>query len=1038
MIHSEYPVRLPSWVAIVLGCALVIATLLLRLWLGFHLGDQPVLILYVIPILTGAYLGGFRAGMATTVLAAFLTNYLLLPPVYTLAISKPVNIVQWITLWVIGIILSLLLEKLHRARESMARLNMDLNRRLSELQTVFDTAPIGLAIADDPEGMNIRGNKANEQLLGLSPGEQLSKRVPDAASYRVFRNGHELSVDELPMQRAAHGETVLGETVEVITKNGRNTSLYCNATPLFDEKGKPRGAVGAFLDITRIKQSEDELRESEAKFRSMFETNLVPTAYCHADGRILDANEAYLEILGYSKQELIEGKVRWDAATPPEWEQTDQMALRSLLKTGSTRPTEKEYLRPDGTRVPVLIGASTIPGNPEHIVAFAIDLTQHKQAEKALRESEQKYRELVQNANSAIIRWKSDGSITFFNEYAQSFFGYGEEEVRGRHVNMLLPGEESGVDLTTLVGDVVRHPEIYVQNINENICRDGRRVWLAWTNKPIFDENGNVAEIMAIGTDITDRKKAEEELARAHDELEQRIRERTAELENALTALAESEARFREVMDNSLDGVHRRNLLTDRYDYLSPAITSLCGYTNEELSGMNIQEVVNLIHPEDIPEVQRGLEECLTGRRSQVSLEYRFRHKDGSYRWFSDFITVVEDPEGRPIFLVGSVRDITDRKHIEQALRESEERFRLIAETIQDVFWMSTPGVGKMLYVSPAYEKTWGRTRKSLYEQPQSFMDPVHQDDKELVLAQLTSHASGRWECQYRILQPDGRVRWIYDRGFPIRDENGNLRLMTGVATDITDRKEAEEELRQLMKRLEESNQALQDFASIASHDLKEPLRKVSSFGKMLQERLGNSMDDRTLDYLNRMINATGRMQALINSLLDYSRVSSRAEPFTKVDLYVLTEEVLSDLEERIARTGGKVCLSGLPTLEADPTQMRQLFQNLIGNGLKFHKQGETPLVFIRSCQMNDREVRISIEDNGIGFDESEVDHIFAPFRRLHGRSSPYEGTGMGLAICKKIVERHGGTITCKSTPGEGSTFCVHLPLRQGECNIPD
>lgn len=1038
MIHSEYPVRLPSWVAIVLGCTLVIATLLLRLWLGFHLGDQPVLILYVIPILLGAYLGGFRAGMAATVFAAFLTNYLLLPPIYTLAISKPVNIVQWITLWVIGIILSLLLEKLHRARESMARLNMDLSRRFSELQTVFDTAPIGLAIADDPEGMNIRGNKANEQLLGLSPGEQLSKRGPDAASYRVFRNEHELTVDELPMQRAVRGEIVLGETISVIAGDGRNTLLCCNATPLLDEKGKPRGAVGAFLDISQIKQSEDDLRKSEAKFRCIFETNIVPIAYCHADGRILDANEAYLEILGYSKEELIEGKIRWDAATPPEWKQTDEMALRSLLETGICRPTEKEYFRRDGTRVPVIIGASSVPGSPERIVAFAVDLTQHKQAEKTLRESEQKYRELVQNANSAIIRWKSDGAITFFNEYAQSFFDYREEEVLGSHVNMLLPGAGSGLDLSSLVDDIVSHPESYVQNINENICRDGRRVWLAWTNKPIFDENGNVAEIMAVGTDITDRKKAEDELAKAHNELEQRIRERTAELEKALSALAESEARFREVMDNSLDGVHRRNLLTDRYDYLSPAVTSLCGYTNEELSGMNIQEVVNLIHPEDIPEVQRNLEECLTGRRSQVSLEYRFRHKDGSYRWFSDSVTVVEDPKGSPIYLVGSVRDITDRKRIEQALRESEERFRLIAETIQDVFWMSTPGVGKMLYVSPAYEKIWGRTRMSLYEQPQSFMDAVLPDDRASVLAQLASHAAGRWECQYRILQPDGRVRWIYDKGFPIRDETGNLRLMTGVATDITDGKKAEEELRLLMQKLEESNQALQDFASIASHDLQEPLRKVSSFGRMLQERLGKAMDDRARDYLDRMINATGRMQALINALLDYSRVSSRAEPFTKVDLYVLIEEVLSDLEVRIARTGGKVRLCELPTLEADPTQMRQLFQNLIGNGLKFHKQGDTPLVCVRSCQLNDREVRISIEDNGIGFDESEVDLIFAPFRRLHGRSSPYEGTGMGLAICKKIVERHGGSITCRSTPGEGSTFCVHLPLRQGECNALD
>lgn len=230
--------------------------------------------------------------------------------------------------------------------------------------------------------------------------------------------------------------------------------------------------------------------------------------------------------------------------------------------------------------------------------------------------------------------------------------------------------------------------------------------------------------------------------------------------------------------------------------------------------------------------------------------------------------------------------------------------------------------------------------------------------------------------------------------------------------------------------RLEESNQALQDFASIASHDMQEPLRKVISFGNMLRQKHKDSLGDNGNDYLNRMLDATKRMQSLLTSLLDYSRVTVNPEPFKEVDLFDIIHEVLSDLEVRIQKSGGEVRVEKLPTIEADPTQMRQLFQNLIGNALKFHKVGKKPIVKVRSLQTANPVCQIVVEDNGIGFDGKCGERIFAPFQRLCGRSE-YEGTGIGLAICKKIVERHGGSITAKSTPGTGSTFILTLPVSQ-------
>jgi light-regulated signal transduction histidine kinase (bacteriophytochrome) len=232
------------------------------------------------------------------------------------------------------------------------------------------------------------------------------------------------------------------------------------------------------------------------------------------------------------------------------------------------------------------------------------------------------------------------------------------------------------------------------------------------------------------------------------------------------------------------------------------------------------------------------------------------------------------------------------------------------------------------------------------------------------------------------------------------------------------------------MAKLEQSNQALQDFASIASHDLQEPLRKVSAFGNMLKQKCGGSLEDDGRDYLERILNANQRMQSLLTGLLDYSRVTTKVEPFKEVDLSDLISEVLSDLEVRIVRTGGEIHVGDLPVISADPTQMRQLFQNLIGNALKFHKPGEKPMVQVRSVSKTDSGCQIVVEDSGIGFDEQYRKRIFAPFQRLHGRSE-YEGTGMGLAICKKIVERHGGSITARSKPGQGSTFVITLPVKR-------
>jgi len=245
----------------------------------------------------------------------------------------------------------------------------------------------------------------------------------------------------------------------------------------------------------------------------------------------------------------------------------------------------------------------------------------------------------------------------------------------------------------------------------------------------------------------------------------------------------------------------------------------------------------------------------------------------------------------------------------------------------------------------------------------------------------------------------------------------------------------AEKELKLYADRLQKSNLELQDFAHVASHDLQEPLRKITAFSERLKSRYAGVLDETGLDYMERMQKAAHRMGTLIEGLLAYSRVTTKARPFEPVNLSSVARDVLTDLEVRIQNSGGRVEFKDLPTVSADPIQMRQLLQNLIANALKFHKEDQPPVVKVSADTIDngDRGIcRVTVEDNGIGFDEKYAERIFGVFERLHGRQE-YEGSGIGLSVCRRIVDRHGGSITAKSSPGEGATFTIDLPINQNQ-----
>ncbi|NMF57685.1 sensor histidine kinase [Pseudanabaena yagii] len=340
---------------------------------------------------------------------------------------------------------------------------------------------------------------------------------------------------------------------------------------------------------------------------------------------------------------------------------------------------------------------------------------------------------------------------------------------------------------------------------------------------------------------------------------------------------------------------------------------------------------------------------------------------------------------------------------------------------------------GEITYVNDKFCEVSKYSREELIGQNHRLFNSGYHAP-EFFAALWTTIINGHdWRSDIRNRAKDGSIFWVDTTIVPLLKGAEHPQQFLSISQDISDRKRAEQEMRLLTERLELNNRELQDFAYVSSHDLQEPLRKIQAFGDRLKTTNGDVLNERGKDYLERMLNAANRAQVLINDLLAFSRITTKAQSFVPISLDEVLEGVLSDLEVRVEQTGTTIVCAPLPVIEADPSQMRQLFQNLISNAIKFCKDNVAPIIqiLVQMIQQDDHDFyEIRVIDNGIGLDPKYSDRIFQMFQRLHGRNA-YEGTGIGLAICRKIVERHGGMITVESQIDQGATFIITLPLKQ-------
>ena len=457
------------------------------------------------------------------------------------------------------------------------------------------------------------------------------------------------------------------------------------------------------------------------------------------------------------------------------------------------------------------------------------------------------------------------------------------------------------------------------------------------------------------------------------------------------------------------------------------AFERLTGYAAKETIGKEL----NMLFPEATrDESLQKIAGTLSGEYWE-SVEISILCKDGDIRvvlWNS--ANIYAEDGTTLLSTIAQGVDITERKKAEEALKESKERLELALSAASMGTWRWNIKTDQDTR-DANFNSMLGLKAAESTQSVKDFIQYVHPDDRAVVDEEIKRAIRERdiYRIEFRIVRPDGTIYWLSDRGKIYYDQKNEPVYMTGAVFNITERKKAEQSLKYLNEKLIRSNQELQEFIHVASHDLKEPTRKIASFGQMLAESLANKLNNDERENFNFMIDGANRMGELIESVVLYSQVSTEDVQFEQIDLNEIVEQLKSlELAAKLEETNSTISVpEPLPAVKGDPTQIRQLLQNLISNALKYHKKDTLPEVTIRAHKEDNGMVRVDVQDNGIGIKREQCNELFVMFRRLHSQDE-YEGMGIGLSICKRIIERHRGEIGIKSTYGKGSTFWFTLP----------
>ena len=859
-------------------------------------------------------------------------------------------------------------------------------------------------IATDTEARVTFMNHVAENLTGWTAEEATGRDI-----HKIFHIINEQTREEAenPVDRVLKGGIIVGlanHTV-LISRDGREIPIDDCGAPIRVIDDRILGVVLVFHDITQRRNAEKILRESEARLRSVFESRMVGTLYWNADGDITDANDAFLEMVGYSKDEILSGAIRWRDMTPPEYTEQDNRALEEIATKGVMTPIEKEYIRKDGRRIPILLGGASLPGPTLNGVAFVLDITDRKEAERALREERNKAQMYLDIAGVMIVSLDSNGTVTLVNRRSCETLGYDSKDIIGKDwFNTFIPQslrKEVYRAFTSLMkGDI--EPVEYFEN--PILTKDGEERIIAWHNIVVTDESGVITGTLSSGEDITERKEAEEQL---------RV----------------SEEKHKRLFDTSQDGIAYTDL-NGLFIDVNQGFLNIVGYDHEELLSKTFHDIT----PEKWASAEAEINKTQVRVRG-YSEEYEKEYicKDGTVVPVSIRTWSVKDDKDRPLHTIALVRDITERKRAEEELRKHRDHLEglvrertvevdnlqrytreLVEVNLDPLTTFNQDGV--ILDVNEAIVRATGRARDKLIGTP--FADYFTNSERAHNCVITVFETGEVRDYELVMKRQDGAEIVVVCNASVYKNQAGQVAGAFLAARDITERKNLEEQLIQ-EKRLA----VLGQLGAGIGHELRNPLGAIKNaifFLRMVIEEPEPEIRE-TLEILEKEMATSER---IINSLLDYARPKPPTR--SKVDLNEVVQEVLSDgtMPENIAVV--TQLDKALPTIQADPHQLGQVFVNLTLNAIQAMPTGGQ--LTIKSKREGPDWVSVSIADTGVGISVEDMERLFEPLFTTKAK-----GIGLGLAISKTIVDGHEGTIEVESELGKGSVFFVRLPMRTKE-----
>ncbi|MDX2252278.1 MAG: PAS domain S-box protein, partial [Nitrospira sp.] len=781
---------------------------------------------------------------------------------------------------------------------------------------------------------------------------------------------------------------------------------FLHGAPIFAE------SAAVLFYWQTVERAERQTKEREATLRELIDATPDALVVVDRDDRVVRVNRQAETVFGYQREEFLGQPLKM--LLPEHVGQAQTHPRTSYSAPAQVRPMsvgrELVARRKDGSEVSVEVSLSplTTAEGPCKIAAVR-DITARKQTEEALQSHEEQFRLIARASNDVLWDWNVASDRIWWSDGLQHVFGYDRAsieqgiEFRASHIH---PDDVMGVQ--TSMQQVIKSGgqdwlgEYRFRHVNGSYRHVLDRAYV------VQNKEGRAVRMVGAMLDLTTHRQAEEALRQAMATL-----------------------------DAAMDATFIFTPDTLRFIYVNEGAVRQLGYSREELLRMSPVDIELEL---DEPKLRAKIEPLVRGVTRVLNYETVHRHKDGIDVPVEINLQCVATSQAQQPRMIAIVRDITTRKRAEEALRLSEERFRLIARAANDVLWdwdLTT----NALWWNDGLQRTFGYDVASIEQGIESWTSRVHQDDWTAIQAsihQVIDSGGQNWSGEYRFRHADGSYRYVFDRAYVVRDAAGHAMRMVGAMLDLTARKQAEEALRQAKAEAEAATRAKAAFLATMSHEIRTPMNGVIGITGLLIET-GLTQEQR--EYVDMVRRSGEHLLDLINDILDFSKLEAgKAKPeVIDFDLRALVEDVLALLTERAQTKGIELCLlvqAEVPTaLRGDPSQLRQIFTNLVTNAIKFTERGEVVVrVGLDPTSAEEGEdlvsLRCEVRDTGIGLTPAQCGRLFQPFSQADSSTTrKYGGTGLGLAICKQLVELMEGTIGVESAPGQGSCFWFTVRL---------